>query len=132
MQFCWRCATSFIACTTSIDCIQLLCSLAERTKLATEGLHVSTGIISCLDFSPEDPNLVAAGSYSSIAAVYDAASGSAAYILSGHKGGLTQVGAPIITTSFTLCYCCLTAFELQSFIATDLDSAFMHSSHWLL
>jgi len=34
---------------------------------------------------------VAAGSYSSVAAVYDAASGSAAFILSGHKGGLTQV-----------------------------------------
>ena len=50
-----------------------------------------TGIISCLDFSPDDSNLVATGSYSSVAAVYDAASGSPAYILSGHKGGLTQV-----------------------------------------
>ena len=49
------------------------------------------GIISCMDFSPDDPNMVAAGSYSSIAAVYDIASGSAAFILSGHKGGLTQV-----------------------------------------
>ena len=49
------------------------------------------GIISCMDFSPDDPNMTAAGSYSSVAAVYDLASGSAALILSGHKGGLTQV-----------------------------------------
>lgn len=56
-----------------------------------KGQDGQPGIISCLDFSPDDPNLVAAGSYSSVAAVYDAASGSAAYILSGHKGGLTQV-----------------------------------------
>lgn len=49
------------------------------------------GIISCMDFSPDDPNMMAAGSYSSVAAVYDVASGSAALVLSGHKGGLTQV-----------------------------------------
>ena len=49
------------------------------------------GIISCMDFSPDDPNMMAAGSYSSVAAVYDVASGTAAFILSGHKGGLTQV-----------------------------------------
>lgn len=39
---------------------------------------------------------MAAGSYSSVAAVYDAASGSAAFILSGHKGGLTQV-SPLLS-----------------------------------
>ena len=44
-----------------------------------------------MDFSPDDPNMMAAGSYSSVAAVYDLASGSAALVLSGHKGGLTQV-----------------------------------------
>ena len=49
------------------------------------------GIISCMDFSPDDPNMMAAGSYSSVAAVYDVASGSPALVLSGHKGGLTQV-----------------------------------------
>ncbi|DBB13553.1 TPA: hypothetical protein ACH3X3_000587 [Trebouxia sp. C0006] len=56
-----------------------------------KGQDGQPGIISCLDFSPDDPNLMAAGSYSSVAAVYDATSGSAAFILSGHKGGLTQV-----------------------------------------
>lgn len=49
------------------------------------------GIISCMDFSPDDSNMMAAGSYSSVAAVYDMASGSPALVLSGHKGGLTQV-----------------------------------------
>ena len=54
---------------------------------------LSAGIVSCLDFNPNDPNMLAAGSYSSSAAVYDVATGTAAYILSGHKGGITQVKA---------------------------------------
>lgn len=56
-----------------------------------KGQDGQPGMISCFDFSPDDSNLVAAGSYSSIAAVYDVTSGTPAYILSGHKGGITQV-----------------------------------------
>lgn len=56
-----------------------------------KGQDGQPGIISCFDFSPQDPTLLAAGSYSSVAAVYDTTSGSAAFILSGHAGGITQV-----------------------------------------
>lgn len=59
-------------------------------NVATASIWLA-GIVSCLEFSPDDSNTLAAGSYAGSAAVYDAASGTAAYILSGHKGGITQV-----------------------------------------
>ena len=80
-----------------------------------KGCILSAGMISCFDFSPDDSNMVAAGSYSSIAAVYDVTSGTPAYILSGHKGGITQVRK----------YCSVMSAMLASFIAL------LKSSHHL-
>ncbi|KAL3137114.1 hypothetical protein ABBQ32_006692 [Trebouxia sp. C0010 RCD-2024] len=68
-----------------------------------KGQDGQPGIISCMDFSPDDPNMMAAGSYSSVAAVYDVASGSAAFILSGHTGGLTQAPARTLTFCVGMC-----------------------------
>lgn len=73
-------------------------AVADTTWLTKAPL---AGIISCMDFSPDDPNMMAAGSYSSVAAVYDVASGSPALILSGHRGGLTQV-CPISAAPFAV------------------------------
>ncbi len=48
------------------------------------------GIISCIAFSPAG-DLMAAGAYSGIAAVYDPRSLEMLLSLSGHAGGITQV-----------------------------------------
>ena len=84
---------------TKASCFQELHVLLPQCCIVASSLAIwcamqilsLAGIVSCLDFSPNDPNTLAAGSYSSSAAVYDVATGTAAFILSGHKGGVTQV-----------------------------------------
>jgi len=49
------------------------------------------GIISCLAYSPVSSGVLAAGSYSGIAAMYDTHMRSATCTLAGHTGGITQV-----------------------------------------
>ena len=48
------------------------------------------GIISCLAPSPDRSGLLAAGSYSGAAALFDEATGELLFLLAGHSGGVTQ------------------------------------------
>lgn len=121
---CLRCKTAHGRCALQ-SCMLLCCSLksvsAHSSQHNLDGrliaasttyawlLHtwpcVDPGMISCIDFNPDDPNMMAAGSYSSVAAVYDVASGSAAFILSGHKGGITQVCSAYTPRQYLLVCC---------------------------
>ncbi|GAX77396.1 hypothetical protein CEUSTIGMA_g4842.t1 [Chlamydomonas eustigma] len=58
------------------------------TKKRQENLP---GMISCMAFSPGSGEMLAAGSYSGSIALYDTRTWEMLYVLSGHKGGLTQV-----------------------------------------
>ena len=50
------------------------------------------GIISCLALNPDRTGMLAAGAYSGVAALYDAAArGALIALLEGHTGGVTQV-----------------------------------------
>ena len=44
-------------------------------------------------FTPEHGGLAAAGAYSGCAALFDEGTQEMLFVLSGHKGGITQVGA---------------------------------------
>lgn len=56
----------------------------------------AAGIISCMDFNPDRSNLMAAGSYSGEAALYDSSSQELLFLLQGQKGGLTEVCCTVI------------------------------------
>lgn len=59
-----------------------------------DGMDGFSGLVSCIDFTPpvSGPTaLVAAGSYSGSAALFDPLTGEMAFVLEGHTGGITQV-----------------------------------------
>ena len=56
-------------------------------------ISMCVGIISCLAYSPDANGVLAAGSYSGVAAIYDTHMRSATCTLAGHNGGITQVRA---------------------------------------
>lgn len=49
------------------------------------------GLISCIDFNPQNSKMVACGSYSRDIGLFEAETMEPTTILSGHKGGITQV-----------------------------------------
>eukprot|EP00058_Branchiostoma_floridae_P007867 XP_002593355.1 hypothetical protein BRAFLDRAFT_277111 [Branchiostoma floridae] len=49
------------------------------------------GIISCIDVSPENPDIYACGSYSKSVGVYTEPKGKLLFLLQGQQGGVTQV-----------------------------------------
>ena len=55
--------------------------------------QLPAGLVSCLAFTPEHGGLAAAGAYSGCAALFDEGTQEMLFVLSGHKGGITQVGA---------------------------------------
>jgi len=58
------------------------------------GVDGLSGLVSCIDFTPPVTGptaLVAAGSYSGSAALFDPLTGEIAFVLEGHTGGITQV-----------------------------------------
>lgn len=57
-------------------------------KKRQEGLP---GMVSCLAFTPSDPGLFAAGSYSGLVGVYHLGGHDLVCVLHGHQGGVTQV-----------------------------------------
>ena len=59
--------------------------------LSAPTLECAAGIISCLAFNPRQPGMLASGSYSSVAAIWDTASAQLLCLLQGHTGGITQV-----------------------------------------
>lgn len=59
-----------------------------------DGIDGFSGLVSCIDFTPPvcgPTALVAAGSYSGSAALFDPLTGEMAFVLEGHTGGITQV-----------------------------------------
>ena len=65
---------------------------------------LSAGIVSCMAFNPDKSGLMAAGSYSGQAGLYDSKSLELLFLLHGQKGGLTQVNSCLLVfvyTSFT-------------------------------
>lgn len=49
------------------------------------------GIISCLEVNPQNPNLIACGSYSRSIGIFQTETFEPIQILQGHQGGVTQV-----------------------------------------
>ena len=67
---------------------------------------MGAGIISCIAFSPAG-DLMAAGAYSGIAALYDPRSLEMLLTLSGHTGGITQVNQLLVFITPPLSSCWL-------------------------
>lgn len=56
--------------------------------------HNHTGIISCLAYNPDRSGMLAAGAYSGVAALYDAATlAPMALLPDGHSAGITQASS---------------------------------------
>ncbi len=55
--------------------------------------RAAPGIVSCLAPSPDRSGLLAAGSYSGAAALFDEGAGELLFVLAGHVGGVTQARA---------------------------------------
>ena len=81
-------------------------TVPARQELAadTKTMGAAPGIISCLAPSPDRSGLLAAGSYSGAAALFDEATGELLFLLAGHSGGVTQV--PPCRTRRLRCFCC--------------------------
>lgn len=63
---------------------------SQQRRLSEANIYAA-GIVSCLDFNPDRSGMMAAGSYSGQAAMYDSRTGELLYLLQGQKGGITQV-----------------------------------------
>ena len=70
----------------AIDCV--FCPPLQSTE---QDCSVCAGIVSCIAFNPDRSGLIAAGSYSGQAGLYDASTHELLFLLQGQKGGLTQV-----------------------------------------
>ena len=63
----------------------------QQSAAHVHNVGAAPGIISCLAPSPDRSGLLAAGSYSGVAALFDEATGELLFLLAGHSGGVTQV-----------------------------------------